>query len=645
MKQLLLSIIFLCTTCFLFSQPLFTYGNNAVNKEEFIRAYNKNKTTTTDKTKALREYLDLYIKFKLKVKAAQDLSFDTLASLKSDLQNFRAQIEEGYMDDKEQVNALVDEAFVRSQRDIHVAYLFIPMGKPTDPIDTMMNYKAMMDQYKEILAENKSFGLVAALLVKQNIAATSDDIGYITALSIPYEFENIVYNMRVGQISKPYRSKSGYHIFKVLEERKAVGKIKAAQILIALPAEASNAVQENAFKIADSIYKLLKKGADFTELAKNTSNDKMTYMSGGLMPEFGTGKFDPSFEDKVFALQRDGSLTAPIRTDYGYHIVKRLSRTPIPSNKNDASFMYALKQQVEQDDRIATAKAKFLKQVLLKTSYKSNPAIKVNDLSRLTDSFSISNKKMRIGTLDENTILHSFINNNTVKVADWLQFAKDYKGNPGLYKGESNSDLMNKYVSLTANELYRKNLQNYDVDFKNQLQEFKDGNMLFEIMERNVWTKASADTLGLRNFYEAHKDKYKWKESADAVLFSAGNENVANESAKRIASVQNWHIAMDSNVVQLQTDSGRYELSQIPIAPGINAVAGMVTQPVINTADGTATFVKIVKLYPANQQRTFEEARGLVINDYQGFVEDKWISELKKKYPVKVNETVFKSIL
>ena len=645
MKKLILIIIFPCITGVLFSQALFTYGTNAVNKEEFLRAYNKNKTTTTDKAKALREYLDLYIKFKLKVKAAQDLSFDTLASLKSDLQNFRGQIEESYMDDKEQVNALVDEAFQRSQKDIHVAYLFVPIGKPNDPADTMKSYKAMMDQYKEIISENKSFGLVAALLVKQDIAATSDDLGFITALSIPYEFENIVYAMKPGQVSKPYRSKSGFHIFKVIEERKAVGKMKAAQIMIALPAEATNSVQESAFKLADSLYKLLKRGADFSDLAKANSNDKMTYMSGGLIPEFGTGKFDPTFEEKVFALQKDGNITPPFKTDYGFHIVKRLGRTPVPSNKNDATFMYALKQQVEQNDRISIAKAKFLKQVLLKTGYQNNPSINKSDLYRLTDSFTISNKKKQVGALNENTILHSFKNKSIVKVGDWLQFAKDYKANPGLYKGESNSELMDKYVSLTANEYYRKRLQDFDLDFKNQLQEFKDGNMLFEIMERNVWTKASADTTGLRNFYHTHKAKYFWKESADAILFSAANENVANQASQRIKNLPNWHIAMDSNIVQLQTDSGRYELTQIPISAGVKAVEGMVTTPVVNTVDGTATFVKVVRLYPGNQQRTFEEARGLVINDYQVSVEDQWIAELKKNYPVKVNEAVFKSLI
>ena len=637
--------IFLILSCIggaLYSQTLFTYGSNAVNKDEFLRAYNKNKTTVSDKAKALREYLDLYIKFKLKVKAAHVIRLDTLASLKTDLQNFRGQIEESYMDDQSEVNGLIDEAFIRSQKDIRVAHLFIPAGKSTIPADTLKIFQAMQKGYKDIINDHESFGIVATELVQQGIAATSDDLGFITVFSLPYEFENIVYKLKPGQFSKPYRTKNGYHIFKNLEERKAVGKLKAAQILIALPEDASKVDLDKANKLADSIYKALKNGADFSEMAKNISNDKMTYMSGGIIPEFGTGKYEPAFEDRAFSLMKNGDLTAPFRTQFGYHIIKRLERTPVPLTKDDAGFMYALKQQVQGDPRISIAKTKFLKQVFQRTGYKKNSLVNESALWELTDSFTMSNKKIIIGKLDENTILHTY-HNSVVKVGDWLQFVREYKMNAGLYKGESNEALMEKYIALTANEYYRKNLQDFDPEFRYQIQEFKDGNMLFEIMERNVWTKASADEEGLKNYYQQHKNKYIWNESADAILFSAANENIAKEASKQLKNSQNWRAAID-NSGQLQTDSGRYELTQIPVAAKIIISEGLVTNPIVNAADGTASFVKIIHLYPGNQQRSFEEARGLVINDYQGFIEEKWISQLKQQYPVKINEALFKSI-
>ena len=253
MQKLLLSVILFLIASVTFSQTLFTYGAQAVSKDEFLRAYNKNKTASTDNKTALREYLDLYIKFKLKVKAAHDMHLDTLPTINADLQNFRSQIEESYLDDEKEVNALVQEAFIRSQKDIHTAHLFIPLSKSEVPSDTMKIYKGAQEAYNALTEKNGSFGDVAEELKKKSIPATWADVGFITVFTIPYEFENIVYNLKPGQISKLYRTKRGYHIFQNIEERKAAGKMKAAQILIAIPPGADDEQKNSAFKVADSV--------------------------------------------------------------------------------------------------------------------------------------------------------------------------------------------------------------------------------------------------------------------------------------------------------------------------------------------------------------------------------------------------------
>ena len=615
MKKFFLFFILISITTCIFSQTLFTYGNNAVTKDEFLRAYNKNKTIVTDKEKALREYLDLFIKFKLKVKAARDMRLDTLTSLANDLQNFRAQIEEGYLNDESRMSALVQEAFDRSQKDIHAVYYFYPLKDFKDSASVLQHH----------------------LHAKEN---WSGDLGFITAFSLPYEMENAVYNLKPGEESKLLKSKNGFYIFKNIEERKAAGKIKAAQILIAFPPGANEEQKNNAAKTADSVYHALLAGADFGDVAKNISNDKMTYLSGGIMPEFGVGKYSPPFENKVFALQKDGDITQPFQTEFGYHIVKRISHTDIPTDKNDAGFLYNLKQQVQQDTRINSAKEKFLTDVLKRLNYKKNNSVNETDLWKLSDSFVVSNKVS--GHYSGQTPLFSFGNKN-IKVSDWLIYIKDYKTNDA-YKGESDKEIMNKFISAKALDNYRKRLPEFNPDFKYQLQEFKDGNMLFEVMERNVWTKASNDTIGLKNYYNQYRKKYTWNQSADAILISSANEKISKDAAEQTKRGISWKQITEGNP-QIQTDSGRYELTQLPVKPNTNLALGMVTDPLINTADGTASFVKIIKLYPANQQRSFEEARGLVINDYQNYLEERWIAQLKKKYPVKVNENVFKTLL
>ena len=402
MKKLLIFSIAAFFTHTVYSQVLFTYGSNSVTRDEFLRAYNKNKTAVTDKEMAMREYLDLYIKFRLKVKAAKDLRIDTLSSLANDMQNFRTQIEGSYLTDEGRVNVLVQEAYTRSQKDIHVAYRFFPIKDLKDSIAAEQHHKTVKGNWT--------------------------DVGFITVFNLPYEFENIVFGLKPGEESRAYRTQAGYYIFKNLEERKAVGKINAAQILIAVPEGANAEEKMVAQRTTDSVYKALLAGADFGEVAKNISNDQMTYMSGGLLPEFGVGKYDPDFENKVFAIAKDGDIIPPFQTKFGYHIVKRISTTPVTADMNNETFMYGLKQQVMQDNRISSAKEKFVNGILKKLNYKKSPVIKDNELWILTDSFRLKGKVS--GRYSAQAPLF-MLDNKAVKISEWLSFLKNYPGHNG----------------------------------------------------------------------------------------------------------------------------------------------------------------------------------------------------------------------
>ncbi|MGH2564625.1 MAG: peptidylprolyl isomerase, partial [Ginsengibacter sp.] len=477
-----------------------------------------NKTTETNKDKALRDYLGLYIKFKLKVRAAKNLHLDTLPSLQSDLQNFRSQIEESYLKDEKLVDALVDEAFNRSQKDIHTQHFYVSINEKMSPADTLKLYKAINETYDELKKGKADYEDILAEIKEKIGPVNGNDLGYITVFILPYEFENIVYSLHPGQVSKPYRSQKGWHIFKNENERPAVGKIKIAQILFAVPA-GNIPLRDKAKQLADSVYKALQAGADFAVLAKQYSNDRMTYMNGGILPEFGVAKYDGAFENAAFSLKKDSDISEPFQTVYGYHIIKRISRSPIPVNKNDDAYMFNLKQEVLKDSRMETAKEKFVKEILSKISYKKDNNINERDLWRITDSFAIADKKITSGNINDKTVLFSF-NNSKVTVADWLQYVKRSNEDKHELSSRTYPGLLKKYVSITALENYRKRLQEFSPDFNYQLEEFKEGNMLFEVMERQVWAKASADSIGLKNYYEEHKKNYTWTASADAVLFS-----------------------------------------------------------------------------------------------------------------------------
>ncbi len=435
-------------------------------------------------------------------------------------------------------------------------------------------------------------------------------------------------------------------MFKLTGERKSIGKWKVAQILFTYPPDAAEETRKTVQRKADSVYAILKNGFDFAKAAKEYSDDKLTYLTAGEMPEFGTGKFDPDFENEVFKLLTDGEITKPFTTQFGIHIVKRLGFAATPTEKENTALQFELKQKILQDPRISSAKEKFAKEIITTIGFKKTATVKDADLYRFADSTS---KDLSVDNTTKFPVSNKTIvtfKKGSLKGSDWLKFVREYKSNPEQYKGETNAALWNRFETISSLDYYKKHLEEYNDDFKYQMKEFKEGNMLFEIMERNVWSKAAADSIGLLNYYNANKTNYKWTASADVLIFNCSNEKIAADAMEALKKDKSWKEIADESNSSIQADSGRYELTQVIIdstnkkTPEINTYSA-----IIRNNDGTATFVKYIGLYPANQQRSFEEARGLVINDYQNVLEKKWLEALHKKYPVKINEATVKQIL
>jgi peptidyl-prolyl cis-trans isomerase SurA len=204
---------------------------------------------------------------------------------------------------------------------------------------------------------------------------------------------------------------------------------------------------------------------------------------------------------------------------------------------------------------------------------------------------------------------------------------------------------MDGFVRFKAEDYYRSHLEDFNSDFRAQMNEFKDGNLFFEIMQREVWGKAQNDTTALRSYYDQNKNRYTWKQSADAIIFFCGDESSAKrlyETLKKNPS--SWKAASDAMGEKVVADSSRYEFDQIPNEAKVLIQAGVVTSPVKNKTDGTVSFAYVLKTYPGNMPRAYNDAKGLVISDYQSELEKQWLEQLKKKYPVKIDEKVFQQI-
>lgn len=627
------------------TQTLFTYGKYAVDAKEFLRAYNKNNSLPAEgRAKAISDYLDLFIKSRLKIQEAYERRYDTLPQIKTEVENLRAQIAENYMTDPDMAARLSEEAFQRSLKDIHVAHIFISFRNAAGLIDTAAAQKKTDDVLRQLQNGNDFLGVAQQNSDDPSARNNKGDLGYITVLTLPYEFENVIYATPVGKNSSPVRSKIGYHIFRNLGERKAVGKIKAQQILLAIPPGADDAVKKEIAGRADSLYKKIMAGENFNRLASAFSNDNISAAAGGLMPDIGVGQFDPVFENVLWSLSKDGAVSKPFLTAHGWHIVKRVSLKPVNTNANDKSGMQELQQRIMTDNRWKSSRDFIYKQVIAKAGYKKFPYDDAA-LWNMSDSVLDLKPMLPIGrTIIATTPLFS-LGDSIYNATAWVNYANTYRYKQDGTGPKPHEQVREEWVQFAMTNYYKDHLEEFNEDFRNQMQEFKDGNLFFEIMQQEVWNKAQNDSAALMALYEKNKNDYVWKQSADAVVFFCSDETIAKTAYGELKKdPAGWRKVAEKYTEKIIVDSSRYEWSQLPNLNNMIPKPGMLTTPLLNKTDNTASFAYIVKIYPQSTQRSFNEAKGMVINDYQEALERQWNEALNKKFPVVIDQKVLAEI-
>ncbi|WP_127133113.1 peptidylprolyl isomerase [Pseudoflavitalea rhizosphaerae] len=642
-KALATAALIIGSTATGLAQTIFTFGGKPVSKEEFLKAYNKNNTAEQPTDKSYRDYLELYTRFKLKVQAAYDQRLDTLPAQLAELTGFRNQVVDNYMNDDASVNILINEAAERLKKDISVAHIFVAADEHASP-EAIARAEEKIKNIQQRLQNGEDFAQLA-LQVSEDPAVKNNKgaIGYITALVLPYAMENAIYATAPGKTSAIVRSQIGFHIFKNLAERPAIGKVTVAQILLGYPPDASDQQKAASRRKADSLIIVLNNGADFKELALMYSTDNTTYQSGGEIMEFGVGRYAPAFEQAAFALKKDGEISAPFETDYGVHIIKRIKRSPLPGDLNDKIFQESLRTQVLQSDRMNVAKNILYDKIRKEVLFKQHASAPMPQVIAYGDSL-LQNKNPKGGAyFKENPVLFQ-VKDKAYRFSDWKEFLQSMLRLENMRHLPA-SQLFETFCERTTFDYYRDHLENYNPEFAYQLHEFKEGNLLFEIMQRKIWDVASTDSVGLHSYYEANKDKYWWEASADAVIFTAINAAAAEDARKKLeANPKEWKSISENSNGNLQADSGRFELGQIPVFERTNFTDGLITANVKNEADNTITFAYILKVYRDKSPRNFADARGFIVNDYQLMLEEKWINELKKKYPVRIKEKIVKSL-
>jgi peptidyl-prolyl cis-trans isomerase SurA len=632
-----------------FSQTLFTYGSRSVSKDDFLRVYKKNsinkKPDLSDT--ALKSYLDLYALFRMKVAEADKQKLDTVPSITRELDNYRKQLAKNYLTDEEVTNKLVREAYDRMKENLHVEHILISCPAGTD---TIVPYRKIDSIYNLVITNKADFESMAKLYSDDK--GTKDnggDIGYFTALQIVYPFENVAYATPVGKVSKPFKTQFGYHILKVLDKRPDRGQVQVAQIMIQVSKAKGEEAMAAAMKRADSVETMLKKGVPFAELVKKYSDDQYSIADDGVLKPFGVGKKVLAFENAAFALKKPGDISEPVKTEYGLHIIKLIAKFPPQPYDSVAS---QLKHKVENDARAQTARDHFFNKIKEKNGFKeyADNYKEVADKIIAIPDTGVDAKVLKSENFKYMSKPLFVLGGKQYLQLDFVKFLESLtRGRINGPKNAVTRDAYNLYVSNVVNDFEEHKLVEENPEFKNLMDEYRDGIMLFELMDRNVWSKAAHDSAGLQAFYNSHKSKYMWEPGFEGSVYKFKTKADLDTGliVLRDGKLNDDQMAKlmntNSNPDRVTIQRGRYEFSRYK-----DATLEELQRNKIKILQASAPPYSVVmarEVFAAPGQKSLEEARGYVVAEYQDYLEKQWNERMRHDYPLKVNDKVYSSML
>ena len=537
-------------------EVLMTIGDQSITVKDFTDVYYKNnlKSDVIEK-KSVDDYLELFTTFRMKVMEAERLQLDTSAKFKKELAGYRKQLAKPFMSSDDITDELIEEAYQRKLKDIRASHILIRCDKNALPSDTLKAYNKAMDIRKKALAKGADFGALAdqysddpsakgMKATDQNPARPGNhgDLGYFTVFDMVYPFETGAYNTKEGEISMPVRSDFGYHIIKVNSVTDAMGSIQAAHIFLQLPFDAPAEDVAAMKQKADNIYKELmaKDGKNWNEMVKQYTDDKGTVARNGALSNFTVSRIVPEFIEACKSLEIN-EISKPIRTNYGFHIIKLLGKSGVSSFEKESK---ALSERIEKDQRSKKSEEVVLKQVKAEYKFKQNDKNLETFLATI-DSSILRNAYEPAAEVDMNATLFSMEGHPTT-VGDFVTYIKANMTTqkyvtPATYGYQLYENFRNETVMNYADA----HLEDKYPEFKALVQEYKDGILLFDLMDREVWNKAVKDTVGLAEFHKRNASKYMWGDRAYATIITVTRP----EALPKVKALLDKGVELDSHLL------------------------------------------------------------------------------------------------
>ncbi|UOK42560.1 MULTISPECIES: peptidylprolyl isomerase [Flavobacterium] len=645
LKQILLGL-FMTANAVSFAQEnkkevLFTIDNKPFYTDEFTRVYKKNlELVKDDSQKDLNHYLDLFIGYKLKVEKANKLGLQDNPAYQNELKSYRAQLARNYVTDSKVTKELIDEAYKRSLKEIKASHILFNLDENAAPADTLRVYNQAMNVRKRILNGEDFETLAVQNSQDPSVKENKGDLGWFSVFRMVYPFETAAYKTPKGEVSMPVRTRFGYHLVKVNDIRDNRGQVTVAHIMTLngqTPVEAATAKST-----IDDIYKKLKQGESFESLAQQFSQDKSSSGKGGQLQRFGSGELSSDeFENVAFSLKKEGDISEPFQSQFGWHIIKLIEKHPVKSfEETDVDF----DSKIRKDDRSKLINKSLNEKLSAKYKVVQNKKAYKNVFSYLNDKYYTQQWELP-GVKDPSEVIFTMDQNVKVKSTEFLTYIFNQQKSNLSIKPLSKlyERLYNDFVYSKLSKHYDENLEKEYPEFSYVMEEYRDGLLLFDLMEKEIWTKAKNDSIGLQNFYEKNKANYQWKDRVDVNVFSSTKEDVINKTQKYLKkkkSVDFIKSNLNKKDVDVMVKSGVFEIGSDALPKNQKFNVGVTDI----TKDGNYYFVTQVNKKIEKGPKKLEETRGKVINDYQQYLEAHWVDELKKEFNVKVNQEVFSKV-
>ncbi|UGS24290.1 peptidylprolyl isomerase [Flavobacterium channae] len=644
----LLIFVFLIAPIFLVAQSkevLFTIDNHPYYTDEFVRVYNKNLDLVKDDSqKDLDKYLELFLGYKLKVEKANKVGLQNGTAYQNELKSYRNQLSKNYLNDSKVTNELVHEAYDRLQQEVRASHILVLVEEGASPQDTLKAYNKMMDIRKRLDAGEDFIKVAQQFSEDPSVKENNGDLGYFSAFRMVYPFENAAFNTRVGQVSKPFRTRFGYHIVKVVDKRKNRGEVTVAHIMILKPSKIDEGQQEKAKATIDDIYKKIQQGESFESLAQQFSEDKSSAPKGGVLQRFGSGQLSSEeFENVAFELTDKNQISAPFQSQFGWHIVKLIEKHPVRSFDE---MKAELEDKIRKDERSLLITNSLAKKMRAKYAFTKDAKLIAKIKGLVNDNFYSQTWEAPSKFNEANNTILTINKDRKVTAKVFLDFiASKQKSNISTRPvAKLVDELFEKFVDEQLMAYYNDNLENEFSEFKNVMEEYRDGLLLFDLMEKEIWNRAKNDTIGLNDYFKNNIANYQWKKRFSVDILSSTDSKVIEKAQKYLKKGKSLdYIKAQLNKdgkVNVMSKSGMYEEDYDILSEYKNLSKGVSN---VVTKDKYFFVVNVLDEKPAGAKE-LSECRGKVISDYQQYLENNWVNELKKEFDIKINTEVFEKV-